>query len=290
MSYFYLDKPLFIEAPREKIGESEIDKGTKIYPPTHLVNFNSLGSNNLIVNVYLEETTIGHNCQIIFSHLIQTKIGNETKISGAWLENSRIGHKVLIGPGANLKRAIIASEVRIPHHCYLADIGIDEGTNIAVGVYTCNFNGVEKERTTIGPYCFIGTGVHLLAPCKIGRESYIAERVSIKPKEIIPPHSLVVGCGKNYSIKKNRAFYLGEHTWIYTKTITSPLLMQEIRELFEEIKKKNPSFSLRQWLLNPLGQLNLKTPLHLLKEEAYYYCLTGAKALKKLLEEKLSNP
>ena len=46
--------------------------------------------------------------------------------------------------------------------------------NFGCGTVTCNYDGKDKFRTTIGDYCFIGCNTNLVAPVKVGDGAYTA--------------------------------------------------------------------------------------------------------------------
>ena len=47
------------------------------------------------------------------------------------------------------------------------------GVNIVAGTITCNYDGANKHKTTIGDNVFIGSGVNLVAPIEIGEGATI---------------------------------------------------------------------------------------------------------------------
>ena len=278
--------------PCDTVVESE----TWLLPITTLEGYNHIGSNTLVQGTRLEESQIGDNCNIRNSEVVESKIGNYVTIKGADIKHSNIKNRVSIGPGAEIKRAAIESNVAIPHLCHLADCTIREGSNIAFGVCICNFDGFTKNPVTIGKNCFIGTGVYLISPCQIGDESYIAARITLPANTNIPPHSLIVGSDRNFVVKPNRSFSLGKHVWVTTKKPTEPQLIKEIIEnLFiykEAATKAGPPLvpnSSREWLTLPNEKIIHYQPLDLLKDTFTYENLEGAAALKKLLEQEIKS-
>jgi len=278
-------------APCDTIAEAK----TWLLPITTLEDCNHIGSESLIQGTRLEESQIGDNCNIRNSEVVESKIGNYVTIKGAHIQHSNIKDRVSIGPGAEIKRAIIESDVAIPHLCHLADCTIQRGTNIAFGVCICNFDGVFKNSATIGKNCFIGAGVYLISPCQIGDESYIATRITLPADVIIPPHSLVVGSDRNFVVKANRSFLLQKGVWVITKKPTEPQLMKEIAKnlrLYDKMVKSakiSTPCSSYDWLTLPNKKIDNLLPVDLLKYIVSYENLEGAAALKKLLEEDIQS-
>ena len=52
---------------------------------------------------------------------------------------------------------------------YIGDAKIGKNVNISAGTITCNYDGRKKYKTVIGDNVFVGSGVQLIAPIKIGR-------------------------------------------------------------------------------------------------------------------------
>ncbi len=76
---------------------------------------------------------------------------------------------VRVGNFVEIKQARLGVGVRALHLSYLGDAEVGEGANIGAGTITCNFDGVAKHRTEIGPEAFIGSDTMLVAPVRVGR-------------------------------------------------------------------------------------------------------------------------
>jgi bifunctional UDP-N-acetylglucosamine pyrophosphorylase/glucosamine-1-phosphate N-acetyltransferase len=73
-----------------------------------------------------------------------------------------------------VKASRLHAGVKANHLSYLGDSEIGAGTNIGAGTITCNYDGYNKHRTTIGENVFIGTGTALVAPVSVGDGAYVA--------------------------------------------------------------------------------------------------------------------
>ncbi|SCJ60373.1 Bifunctional protein GlmU [uncultured Clostridium sp.] len=60
------------------------------------------------------------------------------------------------------------------HLTYIGDSDVGKYCNFGCGTVTCNYDGKDKFRTTIGDYCFIGCNTNLVAPVKVGDGAYTA--------------------------------------------------------------------------------------------------------------------
>ncbi|MEI9812018.1 MAG: DapH/DapD/GlmU-related protein [Acidobacteriota bacterium] len=63
--------------------------------------------------------------------------------------------------------------------------------NIGAGTIVCNYDGVQKHRTTIGPGVFVGSNSTLVAPLTIGQDSYIGAGSVITQE--VPADALALG-------------------------------------------------------------------------------------------------
>ncbi|WP_108861615.1 bifunctional UDP-N-acetylglucosamine diphosphorylase/glucosamine-1-phosphate N-acetyltransferase GlmU [Ruegeria sp. Alg231-54] len=77
-------------------------------------------------------------------------------------ENTRIGNFV------ELKNTEIAEGAKVNHLSYIGDSTVGAKSNIGAGTITCNYDGFNKHRTTIGENVFVGSNTMLVAPVNVG--------------------------------------------------------------------------------------------------------------------------
>lgn len=154
-------------------------------------------------------TTISKNCTIWpNSVIIDSQIGENCEIKSSWIVGAEIGKNVIIGPFANIrpgtiaqdgttigtaaeiKNSIIGENSKAPHHCYIGDAILGTNVNFSAGAITCNYDGKKKHKTSIGVNAFIGSGVEIIAPCRIGKNAYIAAG-SVVTKDV-PDNALYI--------------------------------------------------------------------------------------------------
>ena len=225
------------------------------------------------VNTYLDEyTKIGKDTKIwpnvyVIGKENKPTIGNGCEIGPmVVITDCEVGDNVYIGPEAIVKLCRVGDRVKIPHSCYLARAYIGPETNIGDNTTTSDFDGFEKYTITIGPRCFIGTFVDIIAPMVIGEESFIASRTRLSTKAEIPPHSFVFEEVRNKRThivwKKDCSFKLpGYWKWIWTQKPISPVLMQE---LFDILQSRFENYA--QWLNTPHPELAGDKPRNLIKK------------------------
>jgi bifunctional UDP-N-acetylglucosamine pyrophosphorylase / glucosamine-1-phosphate N-acetyltransferase len=105
-----------------------------------------------------------------FSHLDGCEIGPDC-IVGPYARlrpGTVLERDVHVGNFVELKAATLGSGVKANHLTYLGDASVGAGTNVGAGTITCNYDGYDKHRTTIGEGAFIGSNVALVAPVSVG--------------------------------------------------------------------------------------------------------------------------
>jgi bifunctional UDP-N-acetylglucosamine pyrophosphorylase/glucosamine-1-phosphate N-acetyltransferase len=117
------------------------------------------------------DATIGADT-VIHSHTVmnQVAIGDACEIGPfARLRPGAVfsGH-VKVGNFVEVKNSQVAPHSKINHLTYVGDASVGERVNIGAGTVTCNYDGANKHRTTIGDNAFIGSGSMLVAPVEIG--------------------------------------------------------------------------------------------------------------------------
>src|SRR5262249_46896037 len=75
---------------------------------------------------------------------------------------------VHVGNFVEVKKSELGAGTKANHLSYLGDAVIGAGVNVGAGTVTCNYDGVNKWGTAIGDSAFIGSGVMLVAPIRIG--------------------------------------------------------------------------------------------------------------------------
>ncbi|MDE2844639.1 MAG: bifunctional UDP-N-acetylglucosamine diphosphorylase/glucosamine-1-phosphate N-acetyltransferase GlmU [Chloroflexota bacterium] len=135
----------------------------------------------------LGNTAIGEGCEIGPNAVIQdSRIGNDCRVTASMLEEATLEDGIDVGPfshlrpgshletGVHLGNYVEVKESRLGrgvlagHFSYLGDATVGAGTNIGAGTITCNFDGKDKHRTSIGESAFIGCDTMLVAPVSVG--------------------------------------------------------------------------------------------------------------------------
>jgi bifunctional UDP-N-acetylglucosamine pyrophosphorylase/glucosamine-1-phosphate N-acetyltransferase len=111
-----------------------------------------------------------------FSHIADARLEDGAEV-GPFVRlrgGTTLARDVHVGNFVEAKNAHIGVGTKAMHLSYLGDTRIGEKTNIGAGTITCNYDGVNKDQTSIGANAFIGSNTALVAPVSVGDGAYIA--------------------------------------------------------------------------------------------------------------------
>lgn len=136
-------------------------------------------ANNVEIRAFcdIEDAVIGEGATI----------GPFARIRGG----AELGPDVHLGNFVEVKKSKIGAGTKAGHLSYLGDAEIGSKTNIGAGTITCNYDGVNKDKTIIGDNAFIGSNASLVAPVTIGNGAYTASGSVIT--QDVPDDALAFG-------------------------------------------------------------------------------------------------
>lgn len=151
-------------------------------------------------NVIIEgEVTLGDRVQIRTGCLLKNcRIGDDSQINaytvieGSFLDKncvvgpfarlrpgSELSEKVHVGNFVEIKKSSLGQGSKAGHLSYLGDAEIGSGVNIGAGTITCNYDGVNKHKTQIGDYVFVGSHTQFIAPVTVGDHATIGAGTTV---------------------------------------------------------------------------------------------------------------
>jgi len=151
-----------------------------------------------------------------YSHLIDADIGKGVRVWASIIESSTVKEGANIGPYAHLrpetvvekgakignfvelKKTIMGEDSKASHLTYLGDAIIGKKVNIGAGTITCNYDGEKKYKTVIEDGVFIGSNNSLVAPVKLGKDSYTGAGSTIT--EDVPAGNLAIARSRQKNI------------------------------------------------------------------------------------------
>lgn len=184
-----------------------VERGVKIGQDTIIYPF----------TIIEKDTKIESGCLIgPYSHLIDADIGKGVRVWASIIESSTVKEGANIGPYAHLrpetvvekgakignfvevKKSIIGEDSKVSHLTYLGDAIIGKRVNIGAGTITCNYDGEKKHKTVIEDEVFIGSNNTLVAPVKLGKDSYTGAGSTIT--EDVPAGNLAIARSRQRNI------------------------------------------------------------------------------------------
>ena len=193
-----------IEDPATAYIDRDVTIGpdTIVHPGVSLEGQTSIGAGcEIHTGVRIVNSQIGDHVQV-FNHCVITDsvVANDVNIGPfAHLRNhADVRAQARIGNFVELKKTVLGTGSKSMHLAYLGDALIGERVNIGAGTITCNYDGVNKNTTTIEDGAFIGSDSQLIAPVTIGKGAYVGSGTTIR--ENVPDGALAVSAGKQRNI------------------------------------------------------------------------------------------
>ena len=163
-----------------KLREKFIKQGVKmIAPETVFFSKDTKIGKNVTIEPYVvfgKKVKIRNNVKILaFSHLEGVMIDQNSTIGpfarlrpGTIIEkNTKIGNFV------EVKKSRLKKNSKVNHLSYIGDSIIGKSTNVGAGTITCNYDGINKNKTIIEDNVFIGSNSSLVAPLRIKKNAVI---------------------------------------------------------------------------------------------------------------------
>lgn len=140
--------------------DTKIEKDVTIYPYVYF----STG-----VHIH-SGAKVGPFCVVEGSEIMTAQVGPFSRIR----PDTTIYSGAKIGNFVEVKNSKIGEKSKVSHLSYIGDCTIGENTNIGAGTITCNYDGFNKHKTTIGDNVFIGSNTAIVAPVEVEDSAMIA--------------------------------------------------------------------------------------------------------------------
>ena len=201
-----------IDSTQKKLREKFIKSGVKmIAPETIFFSKDTKIGKKVTIEPYVvigSKVKIGNNVIIkSFSHLECCTIESKVEIG----PYARIRPKTILKSGSKvgnfveIKKSTLGNKSKVNHLSYVGDAQIGKSVNIGAGTITCNYDGVNKNKTKIKDNVFIGSNSSLVAPITINKDSIVGAgsviTKSVKKRSLALTRSKQLEI-KNYKRKK----------------------------------------------------------------------------------------
>jgi bifunctional UDP-N-acetylglucosamine pyrophosphorylase/glucosamine-1-phosphate N-acetyltransferase len=124
----------------------------------------------------LRDCEIGADSEVRAHSLVEGSVAGSRCIIGPFARlrpGTRLADAVHVGNFVEVKNSDIGAGSKANHLSYVGDTSIGAKVNVGAGTVTCNYDGVNKHRTSIGDNAFIGSGTMLVAPVSVGADATI---------------------------------------------------------------------------------------------------------------------
>lgn len=171
-----------------------VGKGTTLLPGTILRGRTAVGANCVIgPQVMLTDCTVEDGCTINASQCEESIIREGCEI-GPYTHirpHCVVGAGSRIGAFVQLKNCNLGAGTKMAHLTYVGDSDVGEGCNFGCGTVTCNYDGFQKHRTTIGSHVFVGCNTNFVPPVAVGDGAFIAAGTTVTGD--VPEDAMVIG-------------------------------------------------------------------------------------------------
>jgi bifunctional UDP-N-acetylglucosamine pyrophosphorylase / glucosamine-1-phosphate N-acetyltransferase len=188
----YLPETVVIDPEVVAGGDTVIEPGVQLLGATRIGARARIGTGSVLNDVWVgDDVRIGAH-----SILEESRVGRAAQVGPF----SRLRPGADIRPGAHVgnfvevKNSVVHEGAKAMHLTYLGDATVGRESNIGAGTITCNYDGVAKNRTTIGSGVFIGSDTALVAPVRVGDNAYVAAGSVVT--ENVPADALAIARGR----------------------------------------------------------------------------------------------
>jgi bifunctional UDP-N-acetylglucosamine pyrophosphorylase/glucosamine-1-phosphate N-acetyltransferase len=169
-------------------GSNKIGKNVSIGPNCYIKDSVLADDVKVMANTVIEDSIVGSGCALGPFARIRGGTRMET---GSELGNFVEANRSHIGPSSKAK-----------HLTYLGDAELGRKVNVGAGTITCNYDGKNKNKTIMGDNSFIGSNSSLVAPVKLGKDSYTGAGSVITKN--VKDGELAIGRGRQVNFKKKK--------------------------------------------------------------------------------------
>ncbi|WP_281255180.1 bifunctional UDP-N-acetylglucosamine diphosphorylase/glucosamine-1-phosphate N-acetyltransferase GlmU [Luteimicrobium subarcticum] len=186
----------WVDVDVELAEDVTILPGTQLHGATTVARGATVGPDTT-----LRDVEVGEDASVVRTHALLSVIGARASVGPfAYLRpGSVLGEGGKIGTFVETKNADIGAGAKVPHLSYVGDATIGEETNIGAASVFVNYDGVRKQRSTIGAHARTGADNLFVAPVHVGDGAYTAAGSVIR--QDVPAGALGVSAGAQRNIE-----------------------------------------------------------------------------------------
>jgi bifunctional UDP-N-acetylglucosamine pyrophosphorylase/glucosamine-1-phosphate N-acetyltransferase len=180
--------------------------GCRLHGPCELYGATRLARGAAVEShCVLLDSELAENARVrSFCHLEQAQVGADC-VAGPYARlrpGAVLGEKSRVGNFVEVKKSVLGKGAKAGHLTYLGDAEIGPGVNVGAGTITCNYDGVNKFKTTIKAGAFIGSNTALVAPVTVGENALVGAG-SVITKDV-PDGDLAVARGRQVNLPRKK--------------------------------------------------------------------------------------
>lgn len=169
----------------------ELAPDVTLLPGTHLAGTTRVAPGASIgPETTLTDVEVGPDARVVRTHGSASLIGAGADVGPfTYLRPGTVlGAEGKIGSFVETKNATIGDRSKVPHLSYVGDAEVGHDTNIGAATIFVNFDGVAKNRTTVGSHARTGSANMFVAPVSIGDGAYTGAGTVVRRD--VPPGAL----------------------------------------------------------------------------------------------------
>ena len=150
----------------------------------------------------LKDVEIGEETEILpFCHFDGAQVGKEARLGpySRLRPGTTLADQTHIGNFVEIKKSVVGLGSKVNHLSYIGDTDMGARVNIGAGTITCNYDGVNKFRTTILDDAFIGSDTQLVAPVTVGKGATLGAGTTLTKNA--PDGELTIARARQMTIK-----------------------------------------------------------------------------------------
>lgn len=172
----------------------EIEPDATIHPFTFLEGTTVVGARAEVgPQSRIVDSTIGEDATVTFAVVRESVVGAEASVGpyASLRPGTRLERRAHLGSFVEAKNTIMGEDSKANHLAYLGDAELGARVNIGAGTVTCNWDGVNKNKTVIEDDAYISSDTMLIAPVRVGKRA--ATGAGSVVREDVPDDALAVG-------------------------------------------------------------------------------------------------
>src|SRR5690606_31956935 len=187
-----------------------IEPGVTVNPNTTITGKTIIKTGAIIgPNSEVHNSEIHENVQVKHSYVYDSVVRKNTTVGpfAHLREHADIGESNRIGNFVEVKKSSTGFNTKASHLAYIGDAEVGSNVNFGCGTITVNYDGVNKNKTVIGDWAFIGCNTNLIAPITIGDNVFIAAGSTVTKD--IPSNSFAIARSHQITKEDYKKYLIG---------------------------------------------------------------------------------